>query len=195
MKKTFITFVSCLAALPLLLCGCSSSPEVDPLNDYERVIMHASWDRAYSGIEDLIQYSDIVAQVKITGIKGLEHPLSNAIVTIYNAEVVTPICGTDEKEIEILMLGGIDYENKIIHESASNPLMNVDDEFVVFLHKNKNGMYSTLGGPQGRFVVDNECVYSLSEYNSVYSEEGINVLSAGGKNLNDFIEEVRSYII
>ena len=133
MKKTFITFLSCLAAFPLLLCGCSSSSAVDPLNDYRRGIMYASWDRGYSGVEELTQCSDIVAQVKITGIKGIEHPLSNATVTIYNAEVINLISGTGEKEIEILMLGGIDQENIIILELADNSLMYFDSEFVVFL--------------------------------------------------------------
>lgn len=210
MKKNAVVFISLLGLMSALLCGCSerNSPNTgsvqDPLDSnsaqisldgYEKPIFLASWIYRYSGIEELSSDCDIIAKVKVTSRRNGPKMTSQLMSTIFTAKIEDLIYGSDEKEIDIFMTGGIDHEQKIIQEISDDPLMNIGDEFIIFADKNEDGTYTILGGPQGRFVVDNECVYSLREYNSAYSAEGINVLSTGGENLNDFIEEIKSYII
>lgn len=201
MKKKTAAFLVLFGIVSAMLCGCS---EKEPLNrysvpasldGYEKQTLFASWHYGYCGVGELSANSDVIAKVKITGSKIGPDIAPELMSTIFTAKVEELIYGSNEKEIDIFMTGGIDHEQKRILEIHDDPLMNIGDEFMVFAQKNEDGTYTILGGPQGRFVIDNDCVYSLTEYNSGDSAEGINVLSTGGGNLNDFIEEIKSYII
>lgn len=192
MKRSFVAFISCLAAMPLLLCGCSSSK--DPWADYKRVSMHASWSYNYGSVRSLTDNSNIIAMIKITDMKDTGELMPGIMSTTYTAQVRDLIYGNGEKEIDIFMTGGIDHDQKLIREIADDPLMSVNDEFLIFARKNESGTYTILGGPQGRFVVDNELVYSLEEYNAI-GTAGIDTHSEiKGKNIDDFIKEIKSYI-
>lgn len=210
MKKIAVVFISLLSLMSAMLCGCSERNSTDAgsvrdslggnsaqisLDGYEKPLLLASWDYKYSGVEELSSDCDIIAKVKVTSQTNGPKMTSRLMSTIFTAKVEDLIYGFDEKEIDIFMTGGIDHDQKIIWEISDDPLMNIGDEFIVFADKNEDGTYTILGGPQGRFVIDNDCIYSLTEYNSAESAEGINVLAVGGENLNDFIEEVKSYII
>ncbi len=192
MKKAF-TFIASLTAICALMCGCSHNSSNDSLEGYEKVSMHASWEYAYKDIEELTDSSDLIARVRITDGEKIDR--NGITMTEFSANVEDLILGSGEETVDILMTGGINHNTKQIFEISDDPLMQTDDEFIIFARKNTSGTYTVLGGPQGRFVIDNDLVYPLSHIASRSVEiNAQNSADNSGKNIDDFISEVRSYI-
>lgn len=188
MKKITSTAIASFMGLSLLMTGCSSKTATDK---YEKVIMHASWSYGYGSIEEMTKASDIVAIVKI---KGAENVLDSGIhFTNYTADVKQLIRGNDEKEITIHMTGGVDDVTKSVYELSDDPLMQKDDEFLIFARKNQDGTYTILTGSQGRYVVKDNCVYPLNDSTVlVKSLKQRSKITADGETTEEFIEFVQS---
>lgn len=189
MKKITTTAIAGIMGLSLLMTGCSKKTSME---DYERVYMSTSWHYGYSSIEEMTQSSDIVAIIKVT---GAESTLDSGIhFTNYTAQVKQLICGNDEKEIKVHMTGGIDESKKLIYEFDDDPLMQTGDEFLIFARKNQDETYTILTGPQGRYVVKDDCLYPLNDGTvMVKSAKERSKISADGENIENFAELVKSY--
>ncbi|MDE7400104.1 MAG: hypothetical protein K2N06_11340 [Oscillospiraceae bacterium] len=189
MKKITATAIGSIMGLSLLMAGCSKTTSVE---DYERVPMSASWAYGYSSIEEMTQSSDIVAIIKVTDSECKSE--NGTLYTTYTAQVEQLICGNDEKEIKVYMTGGIDESEKLIYEFDDDPLMQTGDEFLIFARKNQSGTYTILTGPEGRYVVKDDCVYPLNDETvTVKSAKERSKISADGENIEDFAELVKSY--
>ena len=123
--------------MSILMTGCSKKASYD---DYEKVSMTASWTYNYGSVEELSKASDIVAVVKITDSECKK--ISDIPLTTFDAQVKQLICGNDEKEIKITMTGGIDKTEKKIYELDDDPLMQINDEYLIFANKNSDGTYA-----------------------------------------------------
>lgn len=194
MKKMLI-FIASVTAMCALTCGCSRVTDKNPFDGYETVSMHASWCDYYGGIEDLCKAEnlDLIARVKIDN--GKQEDKNGLMMTTFAANVEELIYGSDEDIVNIIMTGGVDHDNKTIYEISDDPLMQKDDEFIIFARKNESGTYTVLGGPQGRFIIESDTVYPLRDMISQPNVAKANVADKdGGKSVAEFVEEIRSYI-
>lgn len=194
MKNKILTIIIYLFVILLIPAGCSNQ---DAESDYEKVSLNASWTYNYENVEELTQHSDIIA---IVSISGMEIDKANSeygvTMTKYSAKVEELVYGEDDANIEIIMTGGIDEDEKKIYEILDDPLMEKGDEFLVFAQKNEDGTYTVLSGSQGRFVIENGKVFSLNAVNeqvSTYNKSSnINV---DGEKKSDFFKQISDALI
>lgn len=75
-------------------------------------------------------------------------------------------------------------------EDAEDHLMQAGERYVLFLTFNQiTSSYVPVGGPQGRFVIVDDLVYSLD---SIYPNLGYINVKVDGQPLDDFLSEVES---
>ena len=155
---------------------------------YKTVSMNASWSEYYDGIEELCKAEslDLIARVKIGD--GKPENRSGIMMTVFTAEVEDLIYGDREDSVDIIMTGWVDHDTKTIYEISSDPLMKKGDEYIIFARKNESGTYTVLGGPQGRFLIENDTVYPLFERTSKSDAEKT------GESADDFVEKISVYI-
>jgi len=120
----------------------------------------ASWVKSYNSIPDLLDHSDAVVMGKI--IESNAYIEENGLVfTDYLIQVEKSLKGETEKEILVHQTGG-KIDNKII-EIGDDPLFNKEHNMVLFLKEYEKNKYYVLGGPQGRFIIENGKLYSIGE--------------------------------
>src|SRR5206468_4090189 len=73
----------------------------------------------------------------------------------------------------VAQTGGVIGNSK--QEVRDDPLMEIGERVILFLNFDpQNGIYGTLGGPQGRLIVTNHLVYSL---NVLYPDRNIDIIN------------------
>lgn len=155
----------------------------------------ASWSYHYGSIKELCEADslDLIARVKIGD--GKQEDKNGFMMTVFTAKVEDLIYGSCEDNVNIIMTGWVDHDNKTIYEISDDPLMQKGDEFIIFARKNESGTYTILGGPQGRFVIDGDNVYPLCERSDWFDAEKSHTAGKNdGKSIDDFVEAIRSYI-
>lgn len=155
----------------------------------------ASWSYHYGSIKELCEADslDLIARVKIGD--GKQEDKNGFMRTVFTAKVEDLIYGSCEDNVNIIMTGWVDHDNKTIYEISDDPLMQKGDEYIIFARKNESGTYTILGGPQGRFVIDGDNVYPLCERSAGFDAEKSHTAGiSGGKSIDDFVEAIRSYI-
>lgn len=193
--KKLLFFIASVTAMCALTCGCSRVTDKDSFDGYKTVSMHASWCDYYSGVEELCKAEslDLIARVKIDD--GKQENNNGFMMTTFAANVEELIYGSDEDIVNIVMTGGVNHDTKTIYEISDDPLMQKDDEFIIFARKNESGTYTVLGGPQGRFLIESDTVYPMLDRISQLDVATANISNENnGKSIDDFIEEIKSYI-
>jgi len=178
-----ITMASCLAIL------CSASMSMQDLTTEVDV----SWAKGYAGIEDLSAESDLIAVGTVKKI----------------VEVTDDVVGEDRRgpiilyftdfafSVERVLKGPQGIREVIVHQTGAagreeirdDPLLECGDKCVLFLHEYETGKYYILGGPQGRFqIIDNE-VFSMNNIlpGIISLHPGLDVK---GMEKADFLESV-----
>ena len=193
MKKTvrhpLFIFLICI----IFVCSFFSLYLLNNHQSQEPVLMSASWSYNYSDVEELTQNSDLIALISVEDlasyINDQELPMTN-----YTVNIDTPIYGcTEDDSINVVMTGGPD--NGVIFEIADDPLMNINDNFIIFAHQNNDGSFTILSGPQGRMSIENGLVSSLNISNSRVQTYNVGSnISIQNVPLDDFIAEVQSYV-
>lgn len=159
-RKNGLFIIMVLAVIMSAMTGCTKETKY---SDYEKISLSASWSYNYASVEELSGSSDLIAVISIKeAVADDDFSGVNVLMTKYTATVKELIYGDDSEEIQIVMTGGIDHKEKKIYEITDDPLMNEGDEFLVFAKKNKSGTYTILSGSQGRFLIENNKVYSLN---------------------------------
>lgn len=186
--KIVIFSICCIILASSLLVGIyiiNQAPET--------ILMTASWSYNYSDLEDLTQNSDLIALVSVD--ESNSYITDDGIpMTNYSVLIDTSIYGCSEDEtIEIVMTGG--PKDGAIYEIADDPLMDIQDNFIVFARKNNDGTYTILSGSQGRMNVENGLVSSLNiSDNQVRLYNSGSNISFSSVPIDDFIAEIQSYI-
>ena len=96
--------------------------------------------------------------------------------------------------MQLVFTGGV-FEDKTV-ELSDDPLMSIGDSFLVFARKNDDGTYTVLSGPQGRFVIEDDCVYSLNAVDKQLrsANRSSSNIMVDGVPLDDFISSVEGYL-
>jgi len=182
MKKKFIYLSIILTILSLSSLYLGSQ--------FERGF-RASWVYNYMDINELRMNSDLVIIGTVTSSiqEDSDEPDNNLIFTRFNITIDEVILGyTQLKEVSIKQVGGKD--GMTIVEIKDDPLMKINEKVLLFLKEISPNKYKILGGPQGRFIIDNGKIYSIGEYETnnfiITSEERTN-----GEPLSEFIKQLK----
>lgn len=185
MKKIIVAMLCLLFACTIVACGGQAEEKL------EKVVMRASWIYNYEDVQELTENSDLIAYVSINTMESYEE--NGIIKTKYYAEVLNEIYGEKVRNIEIIMTGGI--VDQTIHEVEDDPLMDAKEAFLIFARKNESGTYTILSGPQGRFVVTDNKVYSLNVADDqVARANQFSNISVNGVDFDLFVSEIQSYL-
>ena len=177
MKK--ILCILYITVFIVILTSCSYRKKVEDYSKYEKVPLTASWAYNYESVEELAKNCDLAANVSITGWKDNDkYERYGVNIIIYTAKIQESLFGEQEGTIRIVMTGKIDEKNKKIYEITEDPLMNINDSFFIFARLNEDGTYTILSGPQGRFEIIDDMVYSLNVCNEqvAKSDLGSNII-------------------
>ena len=187
MKRLTISVLCLVLLCSVVLAACSNNAG----EKLDKVVMNASWVYNYKDVQELTEKSDLIAYVSINSMESYEE---NGIVkTKYQAEIVDEIYGEKTRTVEIIMTGGV--VGKTIYELEDDPLMVPNDEFLIFARKNTNGTYTILSGPQGRFVVEGNMVYSLNVAESqVAKANPYSNIKVDGVEKDLFISQIQAYL-
>ena len=188
MKKRFI----CMLVLFVFLTACKSPLESQPEKETELITtLHASWGYNYRDVEELTENSDYIAIVNVKESESFYYEILPK--TLYTVETTQSIYGETD-DVQLVFTGGV-FEDKTV-ELSDDPLMSIGDSLLAFARKNDDGTYTVLSGPQGRFVIEDDCVYSLNAVDKQL--RSANRLSSNimvdGVPLDDFISSVEGYL-
>lgn len=159
-----------------------------------RQYVRCSWVMNYGSMEQLIEYSDLIALVQV---KGLAETTGSQSLpaSIFEATVEDAILGCEKEDtIHIYMSGGKTKSNIII-EVLSDPLLKEGQQYLIFASKNESGTCTVLGGSQGKLYYENGLLNSISN-TTLLEEQGISEKSVMDcLNLKDKpLEEVKEKI-
>lgn len=183
------TVVMCFS---FVFVSCDKSKNAEP----KKVSMQGSWTYSYADVAELTKSSDIVAEITVVDSTVTDE--DGFVQTVYRASVDNIIKGNQEKEINLVMTGGV--VDDAIYEVDDDPPMNKSDKFLVFARENDDGSYTILGGPQGRFINSNGMIYSInteikekSNKNTVDTSDlnGELKLPIRGISFDRFVDEVK----
>jgi hypothetical protein len=140
----------------------------------------------FTSMEEIITNADVIAVADVEScIKVHSHPKAREIrltdFQVRVAEIVKgdlPASGTATVQ---LITSGSD---------ADYHVMKAGERYVFFLASNQvTSGYSPVGGPQGRFLVSDNQVYSMD---AIYSDLGFINVSVDGQPLDDFLAEIKA---
>jgi hypothetical protein len=166
----------------VFLSGCSSG------SSYEQtpttVTLDTSWTRLYHDIKSLKHDSDVVISGTVTGIAKTDTSQS-PVMTDYNFQI-HQILWDPHKRIQgtgliVRQTGGVANGTRYVVED--DPLFQIGQQAVLFLHEFNSGYYFVLGGPSGRFLVQGGIVKTVNA-------EGVSLPS--GLSENSFNAQIRN---
>ncbi len=188
MKKGFI----CILVPIILFTACKSSSESLAKDESSLVtMMHVCQAYGYSGVKELTENSDYIAVINVKESESFYYEILPK--TLYTVETTQSIYGETD-DVQLVFTGGV-FEDKTV-ELSDDPLMSIGDSFLVFARKNDDGTYTVLSGPQGRFVIEDDCVYSLNAVDKQLrsANRSSSNIMVDGVPLDDFIESVEGYL-
>lgn len=150
-----------------------------------------SWAYGYGSIEDLSNHADLIVKGYVT--KSIYYHVQlnenhDMLFTNHTLKITEYLQGeTIQKEITIVQTGGI--ENNKIDHIKDDPLLQKNMHMIVFLRQIDDDAYCILGGPQGRFIIQNNKVYSVGE---IYSDASVTTkkLHTEGIQEKSFIDNI-----
>lgn len=185
----------CLVVVMLALAACSKQSAID-YSQYKKVPLTASWAYNYENVRELADNCDLAAYVTITGLEtDNRHKSYGVALTIYTAEITESLFGKKDGTIRIVMTGTVDEKEKKIYEIVDDPLMKLGDKFFVFAKSNEDGTYTILSGPQGRFEIIDNMVYSLNVSNEQVAKNnsGSNII-VNKQPKDEFYAQIKEYV-
>ena len=133
--------------------------------------LFVDWAYGYGNLTEMRNAADRVVDGVVVGssTSGCE-----LIFTYYTVKIIMTVKGnSDSSLITVAQTGGVIGNST--QEVRDDPLMQIGDRVILFLNFDpKNGIYGTLGGPQGRLIVTNHRVYSL---NVLYPDRNIDIIN------------------
>jgi len=156
-------------------------------------IIGSGFYKPYQSISELVDDSDLVVQGTVADqfIVTVDGELEGVISEVWTySEVVVNnhYLGTSEDKICVAQYGGT--RDGLTYISMNDPLLENGDTVILFLTKTPNGIFITIGGSQGRFVIQKGKVYSIAEVkpNAVGSYDD---LKTNGMSLTEFIDLIK----
>lgn len=188
-KNRIVIAIALTLALAIGVGGIVFNQFIEKKTEY----LSASWNYNYKDVEEIALQSDVIALVKVDGVK--EILVQNDIpYTLFTVSVVTPVYNTNENDSFTIFMTGGDYNKKRV-EIADDPLLEKGEVFLAFFTLNPDGTYQITGGPQGRLVYEDGKLSSLSPSNSKAHKENVfSNIKVENVDADLLIDEIRGYI-
>lgn len=159
--------------------------------DNEQIINYisASWSYQYEDLEELTEYSDFIGLVKIKDLVQVTDDMMP--FCIFETEVLQGILGEQTSEyIQVYITGKVTKDERI--ELKDDPMFEKGQEFLIFARRNDDGIYTILGGPQGRLEHKKGKLNTLN-----YVTERVHTMSVNveNKDLEDVVDEIKQYLV
>jgi len=162
MKKKFT--IAILTAI-MVLSAISCTTANDGINQNQNIVANLSWASHYQDICELCTEADLIAVGEIdrvineTSDKVAEAEWGPVIIytTDFAFWIEQILKGKEAKEIILHQTGAAGKE-----EISDDPLFKLGEKYILFLHEYEAGKYFVLGGPQGRFKIIDDKVFSMN---------------------------------
>lgn len=145
-----VVAIGALLGILFFVIGQKQSPEY--------IYISASWIYGYADVADLTVHSDIIALIHVNELDSSQG--GKAPSSIYSVTVKEGLLGCESGDELHIFMSGARVDNQI-YETTTDPLMQKNQEFLIFAQKNADGTCTVLGGPQGRLLYKNGKVNSL----------------------------------
>lgn len=159
MKARVVMIITMVAFLAIL---CSVSMGMQS----EFIMAEVSWAKSYANIEDLSAEADLIAVGTVKGVVGVTSDVIGedrwGPIILYFTDFAF--------SVERVLKGPRDVGEVMIHQTGAadeweirdDPLLKPGDNYVLFLHEYETEKYFILGGPQGRFQIIANKVFSMN---------------------------------
>ena len=151
-----------------ILSGCSQSSQptqAQTTTSIQTVNMDASWTRLYHDVKSLKQNADIVVRGSIAKVAGVTQPQKGPVMTDFTFTVSHIVWDPHQQvkgtSIIIHQTGGVVGNTR--YQISDDPLFQVGEQAVLFLHQYSPGHYYVIGGPSGRFAVQGGTVRPIND--------------------------------
>jgi len=149
--------------------------------------------KPYQSISELVDDSDLVVQGTVVDqfIVSIDGELEGVIPEVWTySEISVNNCylGNSEDIIYVAQYGGT--KDGLTYTSTNDPLLEKGDVAILFLKNISKSNFITIGGPQGRFVLQNDKVYSIAEIKPDLVGSYSN-LKTKGMSLTEFIDLIK----
>jgi hypothetical protein len=128
------------------------------------VRMEASWAKGYSSLSALKADADLSIDGTVSNVIGVTKDSKNLVFTDYavsiKAVVYDPNHRAPMSAIVVDQTGGIIGDSRF--EVADDPLFQVGEHVILFLHEYSPGHFFVIGGPTGRFEVLGGYAHAMS---------------------------------
>ena len=142
-RKKFVALLSVVLILAVgvasvVYLGMRQQAESEKMTHAGKTVhrMSASWVKGYYSVEELVDDSDFIGLVEVTGLSGSDqitvagedrgHDLP---MTIFSARVLDGVV-SDEETLDIIMTG--EYGENIVFEITSDPLLEPGEKWFIF---------------------------------------------------------------
>ena len=196
MKRKYLLIAA--AFVLVIICTITSCKEMPPqaTNNLQQNIS-ISWADGAPDMQGLFTTADAVVVGKIGKVIDETNELLGESRFGKNYMYYTDF----EFIIEANLKAEVKNNSIIIHqigkagtqELEDDPLFQSGDSYVLFLREYKPGNYTVLGGPQGKFKIVNDKIYSL---NYIYSGNNIQLPAAtqvNGVSKTEFLQPLTNY--
>ncbi|HZU67989.1 MAG TPA: hypothetical protein VFA09_11995 [Ktedonobacteraceae bacterium] len=147
----------------LLLSGCTSASQPAQGQKMTTVTIYPSWSRLYQDLKSLKHDSDVAVSGTIMGISKTI-PSPSLVMTDFTFQIQKilwdPHKRINSTSIIVQQEGGVTNNTRYVAED--DPLFQVGEEAVLFLHEFSPGNYYVVGGPTGRFLIRGEVVKPIN---------------------------------
>ena len=184
-KFTFTIVVVAVMSLSIFACSAENGSQ-------ERFESAVSWANHYHDIGDLCTEANLIAIGEIKNVinetedKVAEARWDPVVVyfTDFTFQVDKVLKGDEVKEI-ILHQTGVSGKQEI----KDDPLFKPGEEYILFLQEYETGKYFVLGGPQGRFKIINDKIFSMNRIlpDKVLLDSGLDTDNIDKENFIDSV--------
>jgi hypothetical protein len=162
-------------------------------NNVQTTYLSASWEYNYKDVKEISNASDLIALVKVDGVKDTSVD-QNVPYSEFKVDVVNPVYNTNKGDnLTILMTGG-EIKGRVT-ELQDDPLLQSGDEILIFCKRNTDGTYRILSGPQGRLVYNDGKLNSLNVSNArVRATNSASNINIQNMDADKLISQIKGYV-
>lgn len=184
-RRTYsIVFMSLVACIVFLLSGCgqqaTSQTQVAKTNT---VVMDSSWAEYYKTLKDLKGHTDVAVQGTFTSVVRTVVEPKEQIYTDFAFKITKTVYSHQTPAASVITIqqeGGL-YKNTLYRES-DDPRFQIGEQSFLFLREIAPNLYVVIGGPTGRFIIQNGSVKPIVQ-------DGVHLPAS--TNVSDFTSSVQ----
>jgi hypothetical protein len=173
----------CFVSILLFASSCSTGGTQPPakahVNTSPKIVsMDASWAQHYSDLPSIKKDAYLAVRGKITSVASTSAPAHAPMSTYFNLTIEEILWNPHHEALQsgskivIHQEGGL--VNGVLYQTDDDPLLQVGEETILFLHQYAPGQYFVQGGPSGRFKVNNGTVTPISSDGMPLPRTGLN---------------------